>query len=227
MTDERGAIVRDGYDAIAGRYLDWSRSIHRDPSGRFLSELAAMVPPGGRVLDLGCGAGIPSTAFLAERFEVVGVDVSAEQLRRARANVPGASFVQADMCDVELPTRTFDAACALYSVSHVPRERHAELFARIAAGLKPGGYFLASLGATGSCDWTGDWLGNRMFFSSHDAETNRGLLRDAGFSLVVDEIVSMREPEADVSFLWVIGRTSVQRRNPRRSLSPRLREAKP
>lgn len=208
MTDERGAIVRDGYDAIAGCYLDWSRSIVGDPSPRFLARLATVVPPGGRVLDLGCGAGIPSTAFLAERFEVVGVDLSAEQLRRARANVPGATFLQADVCEVDLAPRTFDAVSALYAISHVPRDRHGELFVRVARWLRPGGYILASLGATGSGDWTGEWLGVPMFFSSHDADTNRDLLRAAGFTLVVDEIVSMREPEADVSFLWVVARNS-------------------
>jgi hypothetical protein len=43
-----------------------------------------------------------------------------------------------------------------------------------------------------------------MFFSSHDAATNRQLLADAGFTLVLDEVVSMNEPEGEVSFLWVL-----------------------
>jgi hypothetical protein len=45
-----------------------------------------------------------------------------------------------------------------------------------------------------------------MFFSSHDAATNRVLLRAAGFALELDEIVTMREPEGPVSFLWVLAR---------------------
>ena len=43
-----------------------------------------------------------------------------------------------------------------------------------------------------------------MFFSSHGAEENRRLLWAAGFALVLDEVVSMQEPEGEVSFLWVI-----------------------
>ena len=45
-----------------------------------------------------------------------------------------------------------------------------------------------------------------MFFSSHDAATNRRLLAAAGFELLVDEIVETREPEGPVPFLWVLAR---------------------
>jgi hypothetical protein len=45
-----------------------------------------------------------------------------------------------------------------------------------------------------------------MFFCSHDADPNRALLRAAGFTLELDEIVEMREPEGSVTFLWVIAR---------------------
>ncbi len=45
-----------------------------------------------------------------------------------------------------------------------------------------------------------------MFFSSHDADTNRALLRVAGFTLERDETITMREPEGLVTFLWVIAR---------------------
>jgi hypothetical protein len=46
-----------------------------------------------------------------------------------------------------------------------------------------------------------------MFFSAFDADTNRRLLRDAGFRLELDEVVTMREPEGEVAFLWVLART--------------------
>ena len=52
----------------------------------------------------------------------------------------------------------------------------------------PGGRFLAVLGSSDSPDRIGDWLGRPMFFSGHDADTNRPLLVEAGFDLLVDEI---------------------------------------
>lgn len=204
MSDPRKKTVQAGYDAISERYLAWGGEIEGDPRERFLAELARRLPEKARVLDLGCGAGVPSTRALAERFSVTGVDVSAEQLRLARENVPHATFIQTDFAEVDVPDETFDGVAAFYSISHVPRDEHADLFQRIARWLRPGGLFLASLGSGGSEDWTGEWLGVPMFFSSHDARTNRALLQQAGFALLVDEVVEMKEPEGPVAFLWVL-----------------------
>jgi ubiquinone/menaquinone biosynthesis C-methylase UbiE len=209
MQDEPTRTVAAGYDRIAERYLRWVARIEGDPRDRMLVEFAERLTGGARVLDLGCGPGVPSTKALAQRFDVVGVDISEAQLGSARENVPEATFIHGDLAEIELPEASFDGVTALYSISHIPREEHARLFARIARWLVPGGLFLATLGATDSPHWIGEWLGVPMFFSSHDADTNRALLSAAGFTLVLDEIVAMREPEGPVSFLWVIARTPV------------------
>jgi cyclopropane fatty-acyl-phospholipid synthase-like methyltransferase len=158
------------------------------------------------VLDLGCGAGLPSMRRLAESFSVVGVDISAEQIARARRNVPGAQLLRADVREVDFRTASFDGVCALYSIAHVPREDHAGLFASVRRWLRPGGVFLASLGTGDLAAWSGEWLGVPMFFSSYSAAENRRLLAAAGLEAVRDEVVTMREPEGDATFLWVIGR---------------------
>ena len=87
---------------------------------------------------------------------------------------------------------------------HVPRDEHRALFGRIARWLRPGGLFLASLSHVGGEDRTSEWLGVEMFFSGFDAETNRQLVRDAGFEPILDELVWMREPEGDAAFLWML-----------------------
>lgn len=200
-----GELVRAGYDALGPRCAEWAARI-RDPTrDRLAAEFASRLPEGARLLDLGCGSGALARV-LAERFEVVGVDISPEQLALARQAVPQATFVEADFTTLELEAASFDGVCALYSITHVPREEHAGLFARIAAWLRPGGLFLASLSSRGSEDWTGEWLGVEMFFSGHDAETNRRLLREAGFELVHDEAATIEEPEGPAEFLWVLGR---------------------
>lgn len=206
LPDGPGRSVAAGYDEIVDRYLAWAGSVAGDPRERMLRVFTSQLPAGGRVLDLGCGSGVPSTRELARTFEVTGIDSSARQIERARSNVPGATFLVADFSQIELSDASFDGVVALYSISHVPREEHARLFARIARWLVPGGLFLAALGAADSRAWTGDWLGVPMFFSSHDAAGNRALLHAAGFGLLVDEIVEMREPEGPVAFLWVIAR---------------------
>jgi SAM-dependent methyltransferase len=197
-------IVEEGYDRIADRHLAWIKEIRGDPRLRFLRDLMTRLPERPKVLDLGCGAGEPCTAMLAEQGEVVGVDVSARQLELARLKVPSAPFVKADMSTVEFSPATFDAVTAFYSIAHVPRGRHAELFRRIGIWLRPGGYFLASLGCGGGDGVVEEWLGTPMFFSSHDAPTNGYLLTDAGLAVRVDEVVTMEEPEGPATFQWVI-----------------------
>jgi SAM-dependent methyltransferase len=206
VSDRRREVVRTGYDTLGDRYAAWAARIDDDPRDRFAAELTARLEPGADVLDLGCGSGIPTGALLAERFAVLGVDASHVQVERARREVPGATFVRADIAEIDFPPASFDAIVALYSLTHVPRETHAELFARIARWLRPAGLFLASLGARGSEDWLGEWLGVEMFFSSWDADTNRRLLREAGFESVLDEVVTMHEPGGPATFLWVLAR---------------------
>jgi ubiquinone/menaquinone biosynthesis C-methylase UbiE len=198
--------VQAGYDRLAPHFGEWMANVEGDPWERFVEELASRLPEGARVLDLGCGNG-DKLARLADRFEVTGVDISEEQLRLARTRVPEAKLVHADFAELELAGESFDAVTAFYSIIHVPRETHAELFARILRWLKPGGLFLASLSHVGSPDRTEEWLGVQMFFSSFPADTNRRLVSAAGFELLVDEVVVMTEPEdVESGWIWVIGR---------------------
>ncbi len=204
VRDSRKAIVADGYDALAETYLDWASAISDDGRNRMSAAFEARLSPGSQVLDLGCGAGIPSTKRLARRFTVTGVDASRAQVEAARRNVPEASFIEADLAEIDFPPGSWDGVTAFYSISHVPREEHEALFGRIRRWLRPGGIFLATLGAADNPDWTGEWLGRPMFFSAFDADTNRRLLTAAGFTLLMDEVVATHEPEGSVDFLWVL-----------------------
>jgi len=201
--DRRKEKVWAGYDALGEDYLDWASLIVDDPRDRMMAAFEARLGAGSRVLDLGCGAGVP-TKRLARRFMVTGVDGSAVQLDTARRNVPEATFVQGDLAEIDFPPATWDGVTAFYSISHVPREEHEALFGRIRTWLRPGGLFLATLGAAERPDWEGVWLGSPMFFSSFDAETNRRLLTTAGYRLLVDEVLATNEPDGPVDFLWVL-----------------------
>jgi SAM-dependent methyltransferase len=100
------ALVRRGYDAISLAYRgDDGRaaSSSAEDVSRYagwVAELAGLLPAGGTVADLGCGAGIPATRELAGYgLRVIGVDFSAVQLARARRLVPAASLVRADLTE--------------------------------------------------------------------------------------------------------------------------------
>ena len=172
---------------------------------RFLDELQGRLKDGSVVVDLGCGAGVPCTQVLAERHSVAGVDMSRAQLKLAAENVPKAELRKGDFVDLDLPVESLDAVTAFYSMTHVPRARHAGLFQRIASWLRPGGYFLLTLSAKGETDGVQeDFLGVPMYFSGYGPSTNREMLRLAGFEIVMDEIVTMQEPDVVSSFQWLL-----------------------
>ena len=206
MSDARTRLVGVGYDAMADTWESWSGAVGDDPRHAWLESLLAELPADAVVVELGCGNGTRETQELAARSRLTGVDLSEEQLRRARDRVPEATFVQGDLTTIELEPGSVDAVVAFYVFNHVPRELLAGVFARIHGWLRPGGHFLASLGAGDVDAWTGDWLGVPMFFSSFLPATNTRLLRDAGFELLRDETVTITEPEGAVTFQWVLAR---------------------
>lgn len=151
-------VVRRGYDAVSEAYRG------DDREARWVAELAGLLRPGARVLDLGCGAGMPATRELADHgLQVIGVDFAAEQLRRARRLVPAARLVQADMATVQFGPASLDAVVSFYALIHLPLADQRALFPRIRDWLRPAGLFLAIVGAQ---PWTGteDFLGADMFW---------------------------------------------------------------
>jgi SAM-dependent methyltransferase len=197
-------IVAEGYDQIADEYLEqFGRSSVRDAK---FARLVAGLPRGATVLDLGCGAGLPVARDCTQRgFQVTGVDASLGQIERARRNVPEATFIHADMTAVQFPAAAFDAVCAFYSITHVPRNEHAALIRRIATWLRPNGVFVASFGSSGG-DWSGEWLGTPMFFSHHEPVDAKRIIAEAGLRLELVELVDQDNEEA--TFLWIAARKS-------------------
>jgi hypothetical protein len=79
---------------------------------------------------------------------------------------------------------------AFWTLIHVPRVAHPSLLAMIHAWLKPGGLFAGTLGrGDNPAELVPDFYGASMYWSHFDAETNRTLLREAGFDVLeADEI---------------------------------------
>jgi SAM-dependent methyltransferase len=202
--DPRAELVGRGYDVIGERFAEWRDRIVGDPRREWEEELVSRLQDGARVFELGCGAGVPDTKRLAQRFRVTGVDVSAGQIRRARAAVPEAEFVQADFTSLDLEPESCDAVVSFYAFNHVPRELLAPTFARIAGWLVSGGLLMTALGTGDIEAWTGDFLGAPTFFSSFPPETNTRLVREAGFEILRDQLVTFHEPDGDATFQWLL-----------------------
>ena len=77
-------IVEEGYDSIAGRFAAWRAAVQGSPDDAWLDDLLARLPAGAAVLELGCGQGEAARRIVDSGHRYVGVDISAEQLGRAR-----------------------------------------------------------------------------------------------------------------------------------------------
>ncbi|HEY7020059.1 MAG TPA: class I SAM-dependent methyltransferase [Ktedonobacterales bacterium] len=207
MLMEGKRIVEQGYDQIAERYAKWAAQGWSDERARYTDLIMRSIPEGADVLELGCASGGPTTQALAARFKLTGVDLSARNIELARANVPTATFLHADMTELTIEPASFDAVVAFFSIIHVPREEQPGLLAQIAHWLRPGGLFVATMGASSTEDgYEEDWLGAPMYWSHFDAETNRRLVEEAGLVIESATLETADEDGAPVTFLWVVAR---------------------
>jgi SAM-dependent methyltransferase len=175
--------VKQGYNQIAERYLSTRTTDSEDV--HLLGDFIELLSPDAKVLDAGCGAGIPITRLLAGRFDVFGVDFSAAQIELARQNVPNAKFFCEDLTDLHFPEGFFDGICSYYAIIHIPREEHQALLEKFHRMLNTGGVALLCLGAEILIDDIDEnFLGTRMYWSHFDSGTYRRMLKEIGFSLI-------------------------------------------
>ena len=152
-----GCILQDQieyYRARAGEYDEWwfrTGRYDRGPefNARWQREvvaveneldswLAARSPQA--LLELACGTGL-FTRRLAPRVpQITAVDASPEviAINRARVAAPNVEYVEADLFEWR-STRRYDALFFSFWLSHVPVDRFAAFWQRVASALAPGG----------------------------------------------------------------------------------------
>jgi SAM-dependent methyltransferase len=138
----------EAFDAIGDSYDD--AFPHKEGQVAAGEWLAEALSPGARVLDLGCGTGVPTARRLTDAgFEVVGVDLSKEMVRLARTNVPEGAFHQLDVADLRpggpADLGRFDAITAFFSLLMLPRAEIPEALRTVHDLLVPGGLFVISM----------------------------------------------------------------------------------
>jgi SAM-dependent methyltransferase len=138
------------YQSNAQSYADWAKA----PSAR-LRGFLALLPPGGSILELGCGAGNHSAVMLAAGFKVRATDGSQEmtEIASRRLGHPVETMLFNQLNEHEAYDGVWASACLL----HVPRDDLADILGRIRRALKPEGLFYASfkIGEGGGRDTLG------------------------------------------------------------------------
>ncbi len=105
----------------------------------------AMVAPGSRILDAGCGPGRTGAVLHARGHEVVGVDADPELIAAAVEDHPGPAWIVADLADLDLAAHgqaaPFDAAVVAGNVlAFVAPDTEQRVLTRIAHHLRPDGF---------------------------------------------------------------------------------------
>jgi SAM-dependent methyltransferase len=136
VDEETLRFYRSNAQAYAGREI---------AKHQRLSRFLALLPPGGTILELGCGAGADSAQMLAAGFDVSPTDGSPEMASEAsrRLGRPVETLLFHDLSKVEAYDGVWANACLL----HVPRSKLAQVLALIWRALKPAGHFYASFKA--------------------------------------------------------------------------------
>jgi trans-aconitate methyltransferase len=155
------------YDAIAGW---WSEQLQE--STRILPWLERAIKQCSqrrRALDVGCGTGGRGLQALeACGFAVTGLDFSSEMLALARKHHPNTEFIQADLCEWQVP-HTYDCILAWDSLFHLPHELQEKCLTKLCSALSEKGVLLCTVGGI-----DGEVIGNmqgRPFYHSSLSDT--------------------------------------------------------
>lgn len=106
----------------------------------------AAIPPGGRVLDAGCGVGYGSTHLATTSAHVTGIDLATSAIAFARTRFPrnNLDFREMDVSRLDFPDASFDAVVSFEVIEHVDAETQARFVREVSRVLAPGGLFIAS-----------------------------------------------------------------------------------
>lgn len=178
---ERAASHAAAFDNIGQNYDE--AFPHKEGQIETVQRLAAHLPKGAHVLDLGCGTGIPTSRQLVDAgFRVTGTDISPAMVDLARRNVPEGEFHVADIVDLKAE-QEYDAVVAFFALLMLPRARIPEVLRSIHRALVPGGCFCLSMVEADIDDEPIPFLGNLVHVSGYLRDELRAVVEDAGFSV--------------------------------------------
>lgn len=170
---------------------------------RLYDEFLTLLPPGGHILDVGCGSGRDSLAFLKRGFVVTSFDASEEMVRlsteltREADGKPTLLMRFEEMDNIAL----YDGIWACASLLHVPEGQMRDVMARLVRALKPGGVLFVSFKAG-----TGELERNGRVFTMVLQDTLQSYMSGLPLEIVkmreTQDVRSGREGDRWVSGIW-------------------------
>ena len=200
MPLDRGGQA-EAFDAIGDRYDE--AFPHKEGQVASAEWLIRSLPAGARVLDLGCGTGIPTALQLAEAgLEVVGVDLADGMVALARENVPAGVFHRADIADLRpggpVDLGRFDAVVAFFSLLMLPRAEIPLALRTVHHLLAPDGLFALSMVEADVDDFMIPFIGSTIRVSGYLRDELREVVEAADFGIVEETSYTYAPSTVDV-----------------------------
>lgn len=195
--------IIDLYARHAGAWAEARGKTLREDESVHLERFITALPPGGEVLDIGCGSGRPIAARLIARgFRLTGVDASPGLIAMCRRDFPDHQWVIADMRGLDLGHR-FDGVLAWYSAFHLTSADQAAMAGVYARHLRPDGV-LMFVGGPRRGTAMGEWMGRPLHHASLDPSEYRHGLEAAGFDDVEERV--LLPGDSDGARVWTARR---------------------
>ncbi|ASQ96720.1 class I SAM-dependent methyltransferase [Streptomyces sp. 11-1-2] len=197
----------DAFDTIGDRYDEaFPYKEGQIAAGQWLAE---SLPPGSRVLDVGCGTGLPTTRQLVDAgHEVVGIDISPGMLKLAQDNVPEATFHHVDIVDLRVGGRygpggprelgPFDGIAGYFTLLLLPRPEIPYALRTLHAVLRPEGLLGLGMVEADIDDFPIPFLGNSVRVSGYLRDELRQVVREAGFEIAGEDSHAYAPASTDV-----------------------------
>ncbi|MGW0841725.1 class I SAM-dependent DNA methyltransferase [Streptomyces sp. NPDC002787] len=191
----------EAFDTIGDRYDE--AFPHKEGQVASAEWLIESLPPASRVLDLGCGTGLPTARRLAQAgLRVVGVDLSGRMVALAQQYVPTGVFHQADIADLRpggpRDLGRFDAVTAFFSLLMLPRAEIPLALRTVHHLLTPDGLFALSMVEADVDDFSIPFIGTTIRVSGYLRDELREVVEAAGFEIVEESSYSYAPATADV-----------------------------
>jgi len=170
-----------------------------------LAEFAALLPVGGRVLDVGCAAGRDSQKLRDLGFEVHGIDLARTFLEIADREVPGVYFYDMDARDLRFGPEQFDGIWAHAVLLNLSRDEVPLTLAGFRKALRRGGICLVAVKEGEGEKLIGEELVNNLqrretYFAQEELEQ---LFVVAGFNLLESVITGDELGRETTRWLYV------------------------